>query len=588
MIFLITLLCSFAHAATLKILEADRLELRNENGEELIILTGTPVKLDRDGELIEAPRVIYNRSQKRLMLSGGVRYKDKQGQVIQADDLDLDTSNESFEAISVKIESGDFYLSGPICERAAGQILLQKGYLTPCQKCAQNTPDYAFQAEEVVLYPGDRIIARGVWVLLRGERTLYLPALLLYLSERRPRLDIGSNSTDGAYIFADLPYVSDFGLGYTFLRYFENRGWGLGFDHFGVGAAKERYQLMYLPAIPSTAGANTATSDGVWIYNLQYKLETGNWRYEGSIRRDDLAGTSNALGDPFGSFGGQADYTEFKLEAATQTNVPGLPEPYYRVTLDGYIDHNSSLGRTPRSTPQRLPEVEVSFPRGYQTNLFSINGSVQVGFYEGPSNPFNRTARNTPYLAAGRLQLVHNETWNPLPPWGGFSFSLTNNFKGIYYTTRNSVGELERLISWQTTAAASQTLGPVKFRLNFRRNDIEGGTPFAFDFPGRTVRDTKLSGTFDYNPDPTFSFSATATRDLEARIFDPPATFTVTARPAPWFSLVNKVSRDIQLGKWGLLTTNLDLTPQPFNFNLSYTRNLELGLSGTLSTRIGY
>lgn len=590
-ILLIILLCSFTEAATLKILEAERLELRNENGEELIILTGTPVKLDRGGELIEAPKVIYNRTRKRLMLSGGVRYKDKQGQVIQADDLDLDTSDESFEAISVKIESGEFYLTGPICERAAGQILLQKGYLTPCQRCAQNTPDYAFEANEVVLYPGDRIIARGVWVLLRGEKVLYLPAMLLYLSERRPKLEVGSTDTDGAYVFADLPYVSDFGLGYTFLRYFENRGWGIGFDHFGVGAAKERYQFLYLPAIalPEGSTAPTATSDGIWVYNLQYQLDNPDWHYSASIKRDDLAGTTSPLGDPFPSFGGQVDYTEFKLEAATQTNLPGAAEPFYRLTLDGYIDHNKTLGRTPRSTPQRLPEVEVSFPRGYQNSSFSINGSVQLGFYEAPSNPFNRTARNTPYLAAGRLQLVHNETYTlTSPPWPGLGFSLSNNFKGIYYTTRNSQGELERLINWQTNATLSQTLGPVKFGLNFQRNTIEGGTPFAFDFPGRTTRTTYLTGTFDYAPDPAFSFSAKATRDLENRVFDPLATFTLRNQPWPWFSLTNTVSRDIQNGKWGLLSTNLSLTPQPFSFTLSYTRNLELGLNGALSTRIAY
>ncbi|MBF6596550.1 MAG: LPS-assembly protein LptD, partial [Thermaceae bacterium] len=557
LIVLTLLLCSFAQAATLKIISAERLELRNENGEELIILTGSPVKIDRDGELIEAPRVIYNRTQKRLMLSGGVRYKDKQGQVIQADNLDLDTSNESFEAISVKIESGDFYLSGPICERAAGQILLQKGYLTPCQRCNQTTPDYAFEANEVVLYPGDRIIARGVWVLLRGEKVLYLPAMLLYLSQRRPRLEVGSNATDGAYVLADLPYVSDFGLGYTFLRYFENRGWGIGFDHFGVGAAKERYQFLYLPAIANPTGSTTlsATSDGVWIYNLQYQLDTPDWRYQASIKRDDLAGTTNPVGDPFTSFGGQADYTEFKLEAASQTQLPGAAEPFYRFTFDGYIDHNSALGRTPRATPQRLPEVQVSFPSGYRSSEFSINGSATAGFYEGPSNLFNRSARNTPYLAAGRLEIIHNETYNPRPPWAGLSFSLTNNFRGDYYTSRNSQGELERLINWRTSAALSQTLGPVKFGLNFNRNDIEGGTPFAFDSPGRATRTTTLAGTFDYAPDPIFTFNVTATRDLENRIFDPPATFTLTNRPWAWFSLSNKVSRDIQNGNWGLLTT---------------------------------
>ncbi len=574
----------------LKILEAERLELRNENGEELVILVGSPVRMDRDGESIEAPRVVFNRTRKRLLLMGGVRYKDKQGQLIEADELELFTDDESFEALQVKIESGEFYLEGPICQRAAGQILLQEGYLTPCQRCEQEVADYAFQAQEVLLYPGDRIIARGVWVLLRGERTLYLPVLLLFLNERRPKLEFGQSETDGVFVTADLPYVSDFGIGFTLLRYFERRGWGFGFDHYGIGAALERYQFLYLPPPAGLVLPDSdPRKDGIFKYRFSYKLEEPDWRLEGLIVRDD---SSQAEPRFLQGAGGQPDYTTFLIEGATR-QTPTSSEPLYRLTLDGYLDHNPLALPNERTTPKRLPEAEISFPRGIEGE-FRLNGRVLLGYYEAPSNPLNRSARRLgPYIGAGRLWLEHRSSYRPAtPPWPGFSFSVENTFIGRYYTTQNfdpqgNPTEFERLIRWDTRASVGQTLGAFSVNLSVSRNVVEGETPFQFDFE-RPQRTSRLEGSFSFNPDPIFSFTARASRDLERRIFDPPAEFALTSRPFPWFNLTTSISRDLEQGRWGLLRSSLGLSPAPFSLNLAYERQLELGLDRLLTLSAAY
>ncbi|GAO76018.1 LPS-assembly protein LptD [Meiothermus ruber] len=574
----------------LKILEAERLELRNEAGEELVILVGNPVKMERDGERIEAFRVIYNRTRKRLMLMGGVRYQDKQGQLIEAGELELFTDDESFEALEVKIESGEFFLSGPICQRAAGQILLQEGYLTPCQRCEQEEADYAFQAREVVLYPGDRIIARGVWVLLRGERTLYLPVLLLFLNERRPKLEFGQSESDGVFVAADLPYVSDFGIGFTLLRYFEQRGWGFGFDHFGIGAAQERYQFLYLPPPAGQALPDSdPRKDGIFKYRLSYKLEEPDRRIEGLILRDDSAQDEPRF---LQGAGGQPDYTTFLIEWATRA-TPSHPEPLYRLTLDGYIDHNPLALPNERTTPQRLPEAEITFPRGLEGE-FRLNGRVLLGYYEAPSNPLNRSARRLgPYIGAGRLWVEHRSSYRPAtPPWPGLSFSVENTFIGRYYSTQNldengNPTEFERLIRWNTSASLGQTLGAFSLNLRLSRNVVEGETPFQFDYE-RPQRNSRLEGSFSFNPDPLFSFTARASRDLERRVFDPLAEFALTSRPFLWLNFTASASRDIELGRWGLLRSSLGLTPAPFSLNLSYERQLELGLDRLLTLSAAY
>ncbi|GIW25574.1 LPS-assembly protein LptD [Meiothermus sp.] len=570
----------------LKILEAERLELRNENNEELVILVGNPVKMDRDGESIEAPRVVFNRTRKRLLLLGGVRYKDKQGQLIEAEELELFTDDESFEAIQVRIESGEFYLEGPICQRAAGQILLQEGYLTPCQRCEQEVADYAFQAQEVLLYPGDRIIARGVWVLLRGERTLYLPVLLLFLNERRPKLEFGQSESDGVFVTADLPYVAEFGIGFTLLRYFERRGWGFGFDHYGIGAALEHYQFLYLPPPAGLVLPDSdPRKDGIFKYRFSYKLEEPDWRLEGQVVRDDSSQVEPRF---LQGAGGQPDYTTFFLEGATRQG-----EPLYRLTLDGYLDHNPLALPNERTTPKRLPEAEVSFPRGIEGEL-RLNGRVLLGYYEAPSNPLNRSARRLgPYIGAGRLWVEYRSSYRPAtPPWPGLSFSLENTFIGRYYSTQNfdpqgNPTEFERLIRWDTRASLGQTLGAFSVNLSVSRNVVEGETPFQFDFE-RPQRTSRLEGSFSFNPDPLFSFTARASRDLERRIFDPPAEFALTSRPFPWFNLTTSISRDLEQGRWGLLRSNLGLSPAPFSLNLAYERQLELGLDRLFSLSAAY
>lgn len=570
----------------LKILEADRLELRNVSGEELAILVGNPVRMEWDGESIEALRVIFNRTQRRLLLMGKVRYQDRQGQLIEAEELEFFIDDGSFEAIEVRIESGDFFLTGPVCQRVAGQILLQEGYLTPCERCKHDINDFAFQAREVVLFPGDRIIARGVWVLLRGERTLYLPVLIMFLHERQPRFEIGQSDADGVFVSADLPYVSDFGIGFTLLRYFERRGWGFGFDHFGVGAAAERFQFLYLPPPAGLVLPDSdPRKDGIFKYRFSYRLEEPGWRLEGLITRDDSPSVEPGF---LQGAGGQPDFTTFFIEAATRQG-----EPLYRFTLDGYLDHNPLALPNERVTPQRLPEVEVSFPRGIEGE-FRMTGRVLLGYYQAPSNPLNRSARRLgPHIGAGRLWVEHRSSYRPARPlWPGFSFSIENTFIGRYYTTQNldlqgRPTEFERLIRWDTRAGVGQTLGAFSLNLSARRNAVEGETPFQFDFE-RPHRSSRLEGSFGFNPDPIFSFTARASRDLERALFDLPAEFALASRLFPWLNLTTSFGRDLEQGRWGLLRSGLSLSPAPFSLSLAYERNLELGLDRLFALSAAY
>ncbi len=314
---LLLFLPALAQEKVLRVLEAEKLELRQEGEEEVYVLTGSPVRLERDGEALEAGRVTYFRTRRLLFLSEGVRYRDREGRLVEAEELQLDLSDESFDALEVRIEAQDLLLTGPLCQRVAGAILLERGYATPCAPCGQEVPDYAFRAQEIVLYPGDRVVARGV-VLLVGERpVLELPALLLFLSERRPRLEVGQDA-QGVYVKAALPYVSDFGLGFTLLAYYEGRGYGFGFDHVGTGEAKERYFFLHTP--PET-----------FQYRGEYALKRQEFSVSALLERDDT----------------REKLSRFRLEGL----LPGAPTPgdwRYALRLEGFLDHDPA---TPPPAP---------------------------------------------------------------------------------------------------------------------------------------------------------------------------------------------------------------------------------------------
>lgn len=529
-LLLFLLLPALAEERVIKVLEAERLELRQEGGEEVYVLVGEPVRLEREGEALEAKRVTYFRARKLLYLSGQVRYRDKEGRLIEAEELQVDLADESFDALEVRIEAENLLLTGPICQRAAGAILLERGYATPCASCGQEVPDYAFRAREIVLYPGDRVVARDVTLLVQEKPVLTLPVLLLYLSERRPRLEVGQDE-GGLYVKADLPYVAAFGLGYTLLRYYQGRGYGFGLDHYGTGEAKERYFFLHTP--PDT-----------FQYRGEYGLKRAGFSVAALVERDD---TLEKL-------------TRFRLEAL----LPGTPTPQdwrYALRLEGFLDHDPST--PPPRTLQRLPELEAQSPTLRQ-GPFSLQLSLQAGRYLAETNPLNRSARAlSPYAEAGRLLLAHTESL-VLAPWPGATLRGENRFLGFYYTTQNPDGEHERQVDWSTNLAFRQALGGVSLEAGYLRSVQEGESPFRFDaLPQRRTHQATLGLGFQERP---LALSLKGGWDLEESRYLP---LEAEARLQDrGYGLLLSHKRDLEEGP---LETRLEgsLTPYPFSLRAS-------------------
>lgn len=464
-------LFSLALAGTIEVKQAESLSLFL--GGSLVVLEGRPVILVRDGQTLSARRVIYDRKARRLTLSGQVRYTDDQGRTIEAEELVLFVGDESLVATNVKVRSGDFDFESPFAYRSQGQITMRAAYFSPCLAKGQNPPDYAFFAQQVTLFPGDRIVARGVWVSLFGQKELYLPVLVIFTGKRAPRVYLGQSAVDGIVAGADLPYVTKNGLGFTLLRYFEKRGVGVGLDHWGAGSAYEHYRFLYLPPEPGK-------DRGTLSLSLEYRKEEEGWSGRFSLARDDVVVPGR-----------------FTLSAEVKKTDPD--DPFVRFSIERILDTD------PAAPPPwglfKGPEVEVAYRKARRLGDLTISGRAIVGGYEGESNPLNRSARREgPRIGAGRVYLEHHERYAPRLG-SGLAFRLQNDFVGYYYSTA------ERQINWRTTARLSRRLGSFELGANLERWVREGETPFIFDrIPTR--RTIELSPYLRYRQNPlTLSIS---------------------------------------------------------------------------------
>jgi hypothetical protein len=311
-----------------------RLELRRvvlPSGEEveLYVLEGDPIVVVIDDEQrLEGRLIEFDPSARevRLIGPGAVTVN---GERFEGRDLVIGLREERFSGRDVLIVTGEIDVWGDLATRLPGQVDVVRGRFSPCSRCEQEPWDYGFVAERLRLFPGDRLIAEGVTVLIRGVAVGTVPLLVLPLAEpdRQPRLRIESGDAQRrAQVEVSWPYVTGAeGLGRFTVRYLAEvdpaRGgwlgrrflggavvashlaWGIDhrtFDERGSG----RVTIDYVPSLPDL------TSDAVDPAELTVRV-----RYA----------TDPSLGPPSLGFG---------LDRADQ-RVPGRWEYDLGVTGEG-------------------------------------------------------------------------------------------------------------------------------------------------------------------------------------------------------------------------------------------------------------
>ncbi|WP_034343193.1 hypothetical protein [Deinococcus misasensis] len=523
----------WAQARTIEIVQASQLELRNvtlEDGvvQEYIILTGTPVELKIDDSTIRANRVEYNKAARELRLVGRALYitqnKNADGssteQTLAGEDLKVNLEIEGVEGEDVFITTQNILVKGETVQRIPGQIGVQGGYFTPCARCGRTPNDYAFTAGTMWIYPGNRLVAYDVKVLIADTPVFYLPALVFMLNKERPtRLDVGQSPIDGWTVGADLPYLFDANsFGTLALDYYQNRDVPVGFsvDHslynpFGLNNTS----ILKAKMDPKPVGQQGA----YWSFDVNI---SGN--------QPGLA-SKNGLDYTFKT--SRNDLSEFNIIPLDGEIKGEWPAFKARLTYSSLIDGDTNPQVARPGQVRKIPEFELD-PNSTKIFRVTYDPRLVLGYYEAETNPRNPSARRSgERISAIRALYSHTLGYN-WKPWSGADLNLNQTFTGQYFSTD------ERGVEQNFTANFSQTFSTGNsLNLNYTFYYSEGETPFNFDPVFRRKTHT-LGTTVNLQPLPDMSVSASQKLDFEKkRDEQETASASLTYNPKPFTVTLN-------------------------------------------------
>ncbi len=520
-------LLGLADARTVKIVSADRLELRTLAGtlqpdgttsapQELVVISGDAVELRLDDDVILATRVEYNRTRRTLTLVGAGEYDSMQNgsrQVLKGDGLVVDLGSEALTGEDVIVSDSSLEIRGDEVSRVPGQISASNSYFTPCAKCGRTPNDYAFRARNVMLYPGDRLVAYDATLLLADVPVLFLPVVVLPLQDqsRQPSLSFGVDAIDGFTAQATLPFViGSSTLGSTLLRYYQNRpshlGFGVDLHSFAPTSFIDRLDLYALGqpqvsvATTNPDGSTGYVSPGDNEYDLNFSVR-GHFGLYGS--KEGVKYVFNAL---------RTDTTRYATDPLRGvTDIDGTASTEFPSVEFGSVAFQVNLRERlgPESTvalANVLRRELVVDPGAYRLGTLSADFRFSLGQYTAASNPLSRIAQaQGPNFSTARLEESHVITFSA-KPWDGAVLSLNNTFTGRYYLTG------ARTVNLLASASLSQTFSVTNsVRLSYTYTRQEGTSPFAFDAvynrPSRPSSGV-LSGDVSVSPTPGLTFTA--------------------------------------------------------------------------------
>ncbi|MGY2896874.1 hypothetical protein [Deinococcus sp. UYEF24] len=545
-LLLVALGLSAAQARTVKIVTADRLELRKVAGtqqpdgsksadQEIVVISGSKVELHIDQDVLLATRVEYNRSRRTLTVVGEGEYDTVQNgstQTLKGSGLVVDLGSEALTGEDVIISDSELEIRGEAVSRVPGQLTANNSYFTPCAKCGRTPNDYAFKARTVMLYPGDRLVAYDAVLLLADVPVLFLPVVILPLQDqnRQPRLGFAQDAVDGFTVQADLPFViGSSTLGTTLLRYYQNRtpaiGFGVDLHSYAPFIGVDRLDLYALASPrPSVLGSGgTYVSPGDNEYDLNFSVR-GKLALYGS--KDGLTYALTAVRTDIGRFATDPQRGVTDVSGAATADFGSVEFGSVGVQLN----YQGRLG--PASTvalPAVLRTEVVVDPGAYRLGNLSADFRVTLGQYTAASNPLSRIAQaQGPNFSTARLEESHVITFSA-QPWDGSTLTFNNTFTGRYYLTGARVVNLLASVSLAQTFSVTNSV-----RLNYAYTRQEGTSPFGFDAVFTRPPSGILSGDVSVTPTPGLTFSASQGYDyVQPRENQPPAHFGVSVQKDP-------------------------------------------------------
>ena len=376
-------------------LTCDKITVYNETKQGIaegdVILTYP--KIDEEGEkvitIIKGKKATYN-------------FETKKGNLIEAD-----------------IESIPFYGKSKQANKVSDEELrIKKGYITTCNL---DKPHYRLRAKRVLIYPGDKIVARNL-VFMAGECPMfYIPKYVQRIDDKRPRVTIipGKSKDWGVYILSAWRYYFVEGQqGRFHLDWREKKDVAWGFSHkyklpnLGNGLLKTYY--MHERAIQSD---HLWDDDRKTRERERFKIQ---WYHKKEI---DERTTALLEYHKFHDQDFMKDYFWREYEKDVE------PETYFLLT------HNTSFGNLSFQTEKRVNRFySVSVERLPELKLDTTEQQVfDTPFYFSNLTSFVNLRKRYPN-SAEHEDAKRIDTYNKLSLPKKISFISINPYAGVRQT----------------------------------------------------------------------------------------------------------------------------------------------------------
>ncbi len=208
-------------------LNGDQIEFLQ--AENKMIATGHVVVTKGDTRLT-CDRVEFSKDTKVTVADGHVVLTTPQGR-IWGDHMRYNFDTMSGEFMEARIFADPYYGAGQqVAKIDANHIQMTRGYLTTCDL---DKPHFRLLSKKLDVYPGDKMIARSIRMIVGNVPLAYIPRFSQALDDRKPRVIYipGYSKNWGAFLLQDWRlYFNDNVKGHLHLDYREKRGFTPGLD----------------------------------------------------------------------------------------------------------------------------------------------------------------------------------------------------------------------------------------------------------------------------------------------------------------------------------------------------------------------
>lgn len=410
------------------------------HAENKMIATGHVVMTKGDTRLT-CDRVEFFRDTKMTVADGHVVLSTPTGK-ISGDHLTYNFDKMSGEFMGAKIFADPYYGAGQkVSKIDEHRIQMARGYLTTCDL---DKPHFRLFSKKVDVYPGDKMIARSVRMIVGNVPLAYIPRFSQALDDRKPRVIYTPGYTKewGAFLLQDWRlYFNDNVKGHLRLDYREKRAFAPGLDlNYKTPNKGEGFvRLYYMNELTPQRKHFWQLKTGKTIYAERFRAE---WRHKWTIddKTEALWQYSVVHDDAF-----IKDY--FKREYQKDPNPPTfflitrtLPKGALSFRMDKRINRYSS-------SVERLPEIQYNF----------FNQALgETGFYLNSADTYSNLSGKDASPTEIRRETMRVDSDNKLsyPMKVGFiEFTPNVGQRETYYSKTKDIAQYDVVRSAFSTGA---------------------------------------------------------------------------------------------------------------------------------------